>query len=323
MNLVSIIVPIYNVEPFLERCINSLLSQTYTNLEIILVDDGSPDNCPQICDDYACLDERIKVIHKTNGGLSDARNAGLKIATGEKIAFVDSDDWVAPYYIEVMIRAMEETSSDIVECNYMRTDGNEEIMKPHNDVRSTVYSTTEAMRHLIQDLILHQIVWNKLYKKSVISDVVFPLGKYNEDEFWTYQVFGKAKKIAKVENVLYYYFQNSDSIMGQGYKIKRLDAIEAKVLRQQYIDACFSELSDIAATNLLSSIIYAGQMSLFYLSDAEKKQAIRILQNYIKKIFTKSNYHFVGNIKYKIWLNMGIRNLKFTCSVRNFLRMNI
>ena len=124
---ISVIVPIYNVEPYLHRCVDSLLLQTYQDFELILIDDGSTDNCGMICDEYAALDDRIRVIHKLNGGLSDARNVGLEIATGEYIAFVDSDDWVARDYLECLFVTLCETGADICECNLIKTTGEKNI----------------------------------------------------------------------------------------------------------------------------------------------------------------------------------------------------
>lgn len=323
MKKVSIIVPIYNVEPYLKRCIDSILQQTYSNLEVILVDDGSPDHCPDICDWYAKQDNRIIVVHKKNGGLSDARNAGLTIASGELVAFVDSDDWISPYYIEVMIHVMEDTSSDIVECECVRTDGLSELKDYHEYSECCSYNTKDALKLLIEDSYFHQTVWNKLYTRSVLAGILFEYGKYNEDEFWTYQVFGKAKNITKINSLLYYYFQNSSSIMGQGYKLKRLDAIEAKIERQVYVEKYFPELSNVAITNLLESIIYAGQMSLLYLEAKECNQAIKMLCDTLKKLFAHRRYHFTKNLKQKIWLVLAKWNLVLICRIRNFLGMNV
>ena len=155
MELISIIVPVYNVQPYIERCINSLQQQTYSNIEIILVNDGSTDNCPQICDSFANADCRIKVIHKKNGGLSDARNTGLLEAKGELIAFVDSDDWVSPYYIEVMYDIMQRQLADIVECDVIRSDGNPMSLDFSDSHEVTKYNTSEALKLLITDTVFH------------------------------------------------------------------------------------------------------------------------------------------------------------------------
>ena len=277
MSLISVIVPVYKVEQYLVRCVDSIINQTYKNIEVILIDDGSPDNCGSICDRYALEDKRIRAIHKENGGLSDARNAGLAIARGEYIAFVDSDDWIESNYLLRMYETIIETQSDICECGILKTIG-EEVHRKNNDMVPVVYRTAEALKRLICDNTFHQYVWNKLYHRDVVGDIRFPKGKINEDEFWTYQVFGNAQKIAKIPDVLYYYFQRPNSIMGTTYSVKRLDAIEAKVQRQLYIKEKFPELEEIAKLNLFGSCVYAGQMSLMHLS----KEEIMVFKNSMK-----------------------------------------
>ena len=160
--LISIIVPVYDVEPYLRKCIDSILIQSYRDLEIILVDDGSPDNCGAICDEYAEKDKRIKVIHKKNGGLSDARNAGLDIATGEYIGFVDSDDWVMPDMYEYLYKAVKEYDADMSVCGYYDYWGKTISGRYCQDIQ--VYKGQEGIKALL-DLKFGNYVWNKLYKR--------------------------------------------------------------------------------------------------------------------------------------------------------------
>lgn len=319
MELISLIVPVYNVQPYIERCITSLIQQTYTNIEIILVDDGSTDDCSQICDVFAKTDSRIKVIHKDNGGLSDARNTGLLEAKGEVIAFVDSDDWVSPHYIEVMYDIMQCQLADIVECDVIRSDGSPISLNFSDDFGVTRYDTQEALKLLITDTVFHQHVWNKLYKRDVIKEISFEYGKCNEDEFWTYQVFGNAARIAKVSVPLYFYYQRSESIMGQGYKLNRLDAIEAKIIRQKYIEMNFPELSDCAGTNLFGSMIYAGQMSLRYLSKEECSKAITILKRSFLTEIKGRHIRWIGTYRNKLWFFLATLSFVGTCRLRNVL----
>lgn len=323
-NLISIVVPIYNVQDYLERCIQSIVQQTYTEIEIILIDDGSTDRSAEICDKYIEKDNRIIVIHKKNGGLSDARNTGLKIAKGNYIVFVDSDDWIAKDYLKTMYDISKEYNADIVECNVLRTDGNIEYANTiKNEKVIQSYNTIEGLKLLIEDQIFHQTVWNKMYSKKVIDQILFEVGKYNEDEFWTYQVFGNANKIVKTEDILYYYYQRSGSIMGQGYKLKRLDAIEAKVERQQYIDKKFPMLSSVAATNLMGSIIYAGQMSILYLTTEERKIAYKYLKKIVSERLSIFRYKYEGILKHKVWYWLAHISLNYTCKLRNLLKMNV
>ena len=315
---ISVIVPIYNVEPYLHRCVDSLLLQTYQDFELILIDDGSTDNCGMICDEYAALDDRIRVIHKLNGGLSDARNVGLEIATGEYIAFVDSDDWVARDYLECLFVTLCETGADICECNLIKTTGEKNIHKNGNDL--AVYDTVDAMEKLICDEIFHQHVWNKLYHRKVIAGIMFPVGKTNEDEFWTYQVMGNAKKVAKISNILYFYFQRSGSIMNETYSLKRLDALEAKKKRQLFIDEFFPKLSSQARINLFGSSIYAGQMSMIYLSKDQQAEARKKINAVISeyKISFKECFRIRG--RSKIWFILAKCSFWKTCKIRNILK---
>ena len=228
-SLVSIIVPIYKVEPYLRRCLDSIVNQTYTNLEIILVDDGSPDTCPQICDEYAAKDKRIVVIHKENGGLSDARNAGLEISKGEYISFVDSDDWVDEKYIEILLNSAIAENTDIAIGENIQTNGF--CNKPKNISTIKTYSSKEALYHLFsQNHIAFTISCGKLYKKELFSNLHFPIGKYHEDEFTTYILFYRSKKIVYTNCILYYYFRHSNSITGSRHPWDVLEVFEQRYL---------------------------------------------------------------------------------------------
>ena len=220
--LVSIIVPVYKVEPYLRRCLDSIVNQTYTNLEIILVDDGSPDGCPQICDEYAARDKRIVVIHKENGGLSDARNAGLDICKGGYISFVDSDDWVDETYIETLLDLSIKENADIAIGENIRTEGCSKPTKKNITINAC--HSKEALKHLFsQNHIAFTVSWGKLYKKNLFSTLRFPKGK---DEFTTYILFYKSKKIVYTSEILYYYYQRADSITGNQHPHDLLNAEE-------------------------------------------------------------------------------------------------
>lgn len=316
--MISVIVPIYKVEKYLKRCVNSLLAQSYSDFDLILVDDGSPDNCGNICEEYAAKDKRIRVIHKENGGLSDARNAGLRIAKGEYIAFVDSDDWVATSYLETLLKVIELTDSDICECEVLKTTGEIEKYKK-SDEQYTSYSSEKALELLICDKILHQYVWNKLYKRSCLKGIPFAVGKINEDEFWTYQVFGNARRITKISNVLYYYFQRGSSIMGNHYNLKRLDALEAKSLRQQYIEEKFPALTEVSKINLFESCIYSGQMTLKFLEKNEKKQAKIIIDNIRKQYSCDIRLLLQMGGSERLWCGMAKINFWGLCKLKNLL----
>lgn len=280
--LISVIVPIYNVEKYLARCVDSIVNQTYKNLEIILVDDGSPDRCPQMCDDYAKKDSQIKVVHKKNGGLSDARNAGMAVATGKYISFIDSDDYVSDDFFECLLDVMNKENSDIAECSVVKFYEDNRFDEFSDDLSVKTCDTQDAMSALIAENPFHQHVWNKLYKTELVKDIPYAVGKLNEDEFWTYRVFGRANKVARLNKTMYYYFQRSSSIMGVGYNIRRLDALEGKANRQKYIEINFPDLSTQAKIDLYGSCMFAYQSVLKFMSGADKKKALELIRKYRK-----------------------------------------
>lgn len=247
MHKISIIIPVYNVEQYLPQCLNSVIDQTYRNLEIILVNDGSTDSCPQICNEYAINDQRIKVIHQPNGGLSDARNAGLKRATGDFISYIDSDDVVSVNFCEQLLKTLLENKADVVECGFLafETDRDLEELSATSQELTEIYETEPALELLMQEY-FKQVVWNKLYRREVVCHIQFPVGKINEDEFWTYKVFGNSKKIVKISDVLYFYRQQAESIMGKKYSLKRLDGLQALHDRIFYMKKNFPTLENLA-----------------------------------------------------------------------------
>lgn len=222
--LISVIVPVYNVEEYIYECVDSILAQTYTNLEIILVDDGSPDRCGEICEEYAQLDARVKVIHKKNGGLSDARNAGLDLAKGEYIAFVDSDDYILPTFIATLSENLIKHNADISIVGAFRN--LKALRASHAGNRVTFYDSylTFLYDKTIQDGKIE--VWRKLYKKEIWSSLRFPFGKKSEDTFvYPYVVYNR--KIVYADSKLYYYRVNPKSIMESFDDSVALDANEA------------------------------------------------------------------------------------------------
>ena len=312
--LISVIVPVYKVESYLDKCISSIANQTYTNMEIILVDDGSPDNCPAMCDAWAEKDSRIRVIHKTNGGLSDARNAGMAVATGELMAFVDSDDWIAPDMYEHLYRRLAEDNSDIAACGVQMIWEDKTPSRALTREGSCVLNQEEAMQAIIEESWLKQPVWYKLYKTALVRDILFPKGKYHEDVFWSYQAVGRAQRVSVLDHIGYYYLQRGGSIMGEGYSLKRLDAVEAKVQRCTYIQERFPALSPLDVKDLWFTCIYQGQLALRALDKAE---AEKILTNF-ENIMETHPFQTEGcSMKEKLWLNMAKSSLVAACRVRN------
>lgn len=256
--MVSVVVPIYNIEKILSRCIDSIINQTYKDLEIILVDDESPDNSSAICYEYAKHDARINMINKQNGGLSDARNAGLKVANGEWIVFVDGDDWLESDYIERLLSAAQNNDADIAICSfkYVYPDGRLQPVLTNEDQK--IMSNRQALI----DLLTYQqygkvMTWNKIYKTKLFQkhQICFPKGKIHEDNFTTYKTYFYAKKIVYINQPLYNYFQRDNSIMAEKFSEKRLDAVEAAKQSLDFIRRKMPEIVDAAEYNLMMSYI--------------------------------------------------------------------
>jgi len=223
---ISVIVPVYKVEPYLDRCVNSLLNQTFRDFELILVDDGSPDNCGRMCDEYARRDDRIRVIHKENGGLSSARNAGLDISQGTFVAFVDSDDWVHPWYLELLHAAAHEFGTDIACCE----------LKPIHSEEEQIQLTEKpkACLKLPEDVYVHSsgkgiraYMTRLLIRRDLFAQVRFPVGKLYEDAIVTPKIVFQVDQIAFVDAPLYNYYQRLGSIVNSVWRVKNLDALEA------------------------------------------------------------------------------------------------
>lgn len=282
--LISVVVPIYKVERFLPKCVESILNQTYKNLEVILVDDGSPDNCPALCDSFAEQDSRIKVIHKKNGGMSDARNAGIEVATGDYVGFVDSDDYIDENMYEAMLTEALSNDAQIVECDSYAVykDDKTEVYK------SCDYKLYTNNRDIIYDYIegngIQTVVWNKLYRKEIIGDVRFEFGKYHEDEIFTYQILAKATRLVHINKLYYYYVQRQGSVMNSGFSLRYLDAIEGGLKRAEFIKDNYPELYFQQLKSLTFFCIYNYQRILDNISCDKDKVGRRKIVMYRKQL---------------------------------------
>lgn len=270
--LISVIVPVYKVERYLKRCVDSILAQTYPNTEILLVDDGSPDECPRMCDEYAAAHENIRVFHQENKGLSGARNTGIDHARGEYLAFADSDDVLSPYFLESLYRALEENDADLSQCRweYMHGDTIKE------GYRADAFTETLSGREMLARLYIrtgayYVVAWNKLYKKELFAKIRYPQGQIHEDEATTYRIFDLCRKAAVVDNALYGYFVGSGgtSITRNGFSLKKLDWRRANVSRVRYFE-------ERGYTELVVPAIKAcndGSIDLYYQCRAAFPQA--------------------------------------------------
>lgn len=269
--MVSVIVPIYNVEKYLKQCIESILNQTFYDFELILVEDGSPDSCCKICDNYHLLDSRIVVIHKENGGLSDARNAGLEIAKGEYIVFVDSDDWIEPQYLEILYNKISEYNADIVICGYYITDENGNIEKNIVTKKEYILDSNQALNELVKDKKIENYAWNKIYKYSLFKNIRYPVGKIFEDIYTTYKLFLLASKIGVINFSLYNYRHRLGSIMS-GLSISRQNAI---------FDAQMHRFDDLAPRKELIKPMYEAIIIVYINSFAVVAKTSHDKQNIV------------------------------------------
>ncbi|WP_270424946.1 glycosyltransferase family 2 protein [Anaerostipes hadrus] len=256
-DLISIVVPVYNVENYLDRCVKSIIAQVYTNIEIILVDDGSSDNSGKICEKWKEKDKRIIVIHKKNGGLSSARNAGIEIAKGKYIAFVDSDDYISKNMYSELYRVLKQNNSDIAICGRKYVwDNGKRYCRYHYDKRIENYSSKEAIREMNSFRKFDMAAWDKLYRTSLFENIRFPEGKLSEDYYIMYKLFLKSKKVVYYAYPLYYYYQRQNSIT------------KNKKINFDFINAAYDQMIEVsrAVPELKScvSIAYASANMTVY-----------------------------------------------------------
>jgi len=255
MATISVIVPVYKVEPYLRRCVDSILAQTYTDFELILVDDGSPDNCGKICDEYAAKDNRIKVIHQANGGLSAARNAGIEHVLSnesiDSITFVDSDDWVSPNYLETLHQGINLGAE--VSCASFATIRENGVRSEWSRARGWKIQTPEE--YWIAPDSTSFVAWNKLYHKSLFKEIRYPVGRIHEDVFTTHQAVFAASKVASCTETVYNCCARSDSITHAPWSPKRLDMIDAlSCQREFFATRHYHKAEEYARGRLLSEM---------------------------------------------------------------------
>lgn len=314
--LISVIVPVYKVEAYLDRCIRSIVGQTYRNLEILLVDDGSPDRSGAMCDAWAEKDGRIRVIHQENAGAGAARNAGLDVAVGELIAFVDSDDYIAPdcyWYLYALLKK----GADVAECGYVETSDDGAVFGEETG-EARFYTTLEAMRCHIRDTAFRQLIWNKLYRRETIGDVRFPAGTKIDDEFFTYRVLANAKRLVRSDKQVYAYRQQPDSVMHSSFSLCRLEGVQAQKQRLAYLETHMPSLVYEGRVNLFLHCQYAMQMSLKYLSGEDLQSARDILRKTVAQLtplMPSGKLSAAGNV----WLILGQLSFEGSCRLLNVL----
>ena len=255
---ISVVVPVYNVSKYLPTCLDSIVNQTYEDLDIIVVDDGSTDDCPRICDEYGQRDTRIRVIHKTNGGLSDARNVGIEHAKGQYITFVDSDDVIAPDMVAYLYDLLVKYDADMSSCQMMRIEEKGERIQDAHDVDDQFIQggTEVCMEAFLTNSNFNAVAWSKLYKTSMFRDVKFPKGKWHEDVFTTYRLVAQCQRIILGSEQKYLYRYREGSIMTVFFKPSHMDAIEGKKAQNSFVESCFPSLAKYSR----AGIVYAANV---------------------------------------------------------------
>ncbi|MGN0172215.1 MAG: glycosyltransferase family 2 protein [Acutalibacteraceae bacterium] len=264
MPKISVIVPVYKVEAYLSRCVDSILSQTFADFELWLVDDGSPDRCGELCDEYAQKDARVRVIHKQNGGLSDARNAALDVMTGEYVSFIDADDWVAPDFLESLLTAIERHHCPMAICNFVAVydDGVQESM-----YRAATEETVLEGEHIF-DTLPQPSACNKMYEAALFRTVRYPVGRLYEDVFVYHDILEQLQKLVCTGKDSYFYFTRHDSIMHSAYTYRAVDIVDAVYARANKLE----ELGQPRLANEARLVVYSQTAVAYARLDRKDEQ---------------------------------------------------
>lgn len=316
--LISVIVPVYNVERYLRKCIDSIINQSYINLEIILVNDGSTDSSLKICEQYHIKDSRIKLIDKKNGGLSDARNVGLDIATGQFITFVDSDDFIDLDMIEYLYKLLDQSDADISVCQ------RKEIKEENGDVRihlvispDTIVGNENCMKAFFTNQSIDTVAWGKLYKREIFNGIRYPKGKYHEDVFTTYLLIARSNCISIGNQHKYNYLLRNNSISKSSFQLKHLDAIEGNKVRSKFIQKYYPSCKTYAN----SGIIYATNVCVIRMIKTQNN-SLHIIEK-MQKNYRDYEWDFLkgkSSFKAKVFSIMAYINLKLLVQICIYLR---
>ena len=308
--IISIIVPIYNVGKYLPKCIESILNQTFKNFELILVNDGSTDNSGVVCDDYAKKDTRIKIIHKSNGGVSSARNAGLYVAKGEYIGFVDPDDYIDKNMYEKLYRLCIDNNSDIAICRFNR-EINGKIQNKESTEEIIELNNMEAMNELFKGNLYRFSLCNKLFSKKCFSDVLFPEERIHEDLSTTYKLFANSKKAVYINYCGYIYVRRENSILTSTYNEKRLQAFIAWDEIIEFIDKNYYEIIE----QVIATFTYWCVDNILYIlnqvnNSKKKNNYLNIIQKYTTKYYIYIKRNNILSRSYKLRIRIFNINYK-------------
>lgn len=297
---ISIIVPVYKVEPYLRKCLDSIVGQTYQNLEIILVDDGSPDNCGAICDAYAARDERIRVIHKANGGVASARNAGLDAATGDYIGWVDSDDWIERDMFECLLKGAEAYGADIVVCGREDSYPDHSLSIAWEQVK--LLDKEQSIALLVEDDLVRSYLWDKLWRRKFFQNIRFPELKAFEDMAMMYQLFMRAERVACLPDILYHYEHRDDSLVAAPSFESRVAFFRVNKERYEALERDFPQLTE-RLTQVLAeaeihiwTVYYDAPKAERRAYDAQIKDAAAFCREHYKTMREKNRFGLAGRI---------------------------
>lgn len=279
---ISIIIPVYNVEDYLSECVDSILNQTYENYEVLLIDDGSTDKSPQICDTYSEKNNKISVIHTRNRGLSAARNLGTEKAQGEYIFYLDSDDYVENNVLERMFKIVEQDNADIVCGNFMYTYPDRTVIAIKEEKEYEVLDTYSAMEQLVKGKKIQNFAWGKLIKKEIALNHKFPVEKLFEDMYWTHYIIDQAGKIAIDYQSFVYYRQRDDSI-SYSFNIKSLDQLDGMIQRKEFIEEKYPNLLKNYKEIMVKNSLNLAWCIVRHLKGKEQKKAVNKLRDFYLK----------------------------------------
>ncbi len=287
--LVSLVLPVYNIEEYLPTCMDSVLSQTYYNLQIILVDDGSTDGSPKLCDYYAQKDSRVLVYHKTNGGLSDARNFGISKATGEFISFIDPDDFIDLDYVKYLVTLIDDYKTDLSICQHR-------VIFPNGEIKDLGFEGSEVMPSeiAIKRMLYHDVVdtsaWGKLYKRELFEGIEFPFGMNYEDICTTYKLFDRSRSIACGNNSKYSYIIRSSSIVNGVFSIKKLDLIKTTDMMAIEVSYKYPDLiKGVVRRQVYARISTYNQMLKTSSYKKEKNEIVGYIRSNGRKVLIDKN----------------------------------
>lgn len=317
---ISIIVPFFNLEFYIKKCIDSILQQTFQNFELIIINDGSTDKSGEICDEYANKDSRIRIFYKENGGVSSARNLGIKEARGEFIGFVDGDDWIYEDMFQNLYELCTDKNSDIAICNIFR-EINGEVVNIEREEFINEMDNVEAMKQLFRGELYKFSLWNKLYRKSCFENIKFPEGRIHEDLSTTYKLFANANKVVFTNYTGYIYVKRESSILTARYNEKRLDGLYGWDEIIPFMNQNYSQLAE----DFLACYVYWGVDNIYYiLNQIENKnvkgQYLNRIQSYIRKYYKLLIMNNKLSLKYKYIITLFIFNVNLFYIFNNIIR---